>query len=204
MINVEKIKEVKENLGNASLVVASKYYTVDEIKTFLSYDIHNFGENRVDSFLEKYEALKEENITWHFIGHLQKNKASKVINKIEYLHSLDSLELARLIDKKRDTPLKCFVEVKLVNSDTKSGVEESKLEKFLDELKKFKNIEVIGLMVMTNKEDSIADKIDVFFKAIKLCEIYGLKHLSAGMSSDYLYALNSGATWVRLGKIFME
>ena len=79
---------------NVTLVAASKYVDASEIKKAYELGIANFGENRVDSFLEKFSELSDLDITWHFIGHLQRNKAKDVINKIDYLHSLDSLQIA--------------------------------------------------------------------------------------------------------------
>ena len=79
---------------NITIVAATKYVDVSEMVYLLDNGINNFGENRVEDFLRKYEALKDHSIIWHFIGHLQRNKAHKLINKIDYLHSLDSLKLA--------------------------------------------------------------------------------------------------------------
>ena len=87
------IKEFIKSIPNdVTLVGATKYGDINDLKALYDAGIFNFGENRVDSFLNKYEALKDLNIKWHFIGHLQRNKAQLVINKIDYLHSLDSLE----------------------------------------------------------------------------------------------------------------
>ena len=93
-------KDIKEFINsipkNVTLVAATKYVDVDDMEELLENGINNFGENRTDSFLRKYSLLKNNGAIWHFIGHLQRNKASDVINKIDYLHSLDSLKLADL------------------------------------------------------------------------------------------------------------
>lgn len=195
---------------NVTLVAATKYLTADEMLPFLDVGVNNFGENRVESFLEKYEALKDKDIVWHFIGHLQRNKALKIINKIDYLHSLDSLDLAKIIDKNRLTPLKTFVEVSINLEESKNGVPFYEVEAFLSELLKYKNIEVVGLMMMAIKnsdEESVKsqfrklrilrDKLEQKFKV-------KLPYLSMGMSDDYLEAIEEGATHIRLGRILLQ
>ena len=99
---VEFIKTIP---AHVTLVAATKYIDASSMRVLYDKGVTNFGENRSESFLEKYEALSSLPITWHFIGHLQRNKARKVIDKINYLHSLDSLELAQIIDKERKEPL---------------------------------------------------------------------------------------------------
>ena len=124
-------KDIKDFINtipsNITLVGATKYGDINDLKELYNAGISNFGENHVDSFLNKYEALKDLNIKWHFIGHLQRNKAELVINKIDYLHSLDSLELAKLINKYRDKPLDCFIEVSINLEDNKEDVVTEKL-----------------------------------------------------------------------------
>ena len=88
--------------SNVTLVAATKYVGPEDLLVLLESGINNFGENRTDSFLTKYYALQNKEVVWHFIGHLQRNKASDVINKIDYLHSLDSLKLADIIEKERN------------------------------------------------------------------------------------------------------
>ncbi len=198
MNNIEKIREETKDVV---LVAATKYIDCEKMRSLFNYGINNFGENRVDSFLEKKNELKDLNITWHFIGHLQKNKASKVINEIDYLHSLDSIELAKIINEKRKTPLKCFVELHLTSSITKNGVREEELDSFMDKLRQFKNINVIGFMAMSDAGFKVEETQSVFEKANHLKEKYHLSELSIGMSDDYKIALKCGATFIRLGRI---
>lgn len=199
-MNVEKIKAIQNEVGSTKIVVASKYVTSKEISILEELGIRDFGENRIDAFLEKYTALEGHEITWHFIGHLQTTRAKKVINKIDYLHSLDSLELAKIIQNRREKPLKCFVEVHGTASETKNGVAIDDLERFLNELKKYPKVNVIGLMVMSDKEQSDDEKYEVFISTKALAEKYGLKETSMGMSDDYQIALKAGTTCVRLGR----
>ena len=197
----EKVLRIIEETKNVNLVVASKYINSDEILELRKLGIKNFGENRTDAFLKKYEELKGEDIVWHFIGHLQTNKAKDVINKIDYLHSLDSLKLANIIDKTRNEKLKCFVEVHMTNSSTKSGVLKENLDSFLNELKKYEKVEVIGLMTMTEPEQTKEEKLKVFNDLGELAYKYNLKELSMGMSDDYQEAIKAHATYIRLGRI---
>ena len=197
----EKVLRIIEETNNVNLVVASKYINSDEILELRKLGIKNFGENRTDAFLKKYEELKGEDIVWHFIGHLQTNKAKDVLNKIDYLHSLDSLKLANIIDKTRNKKLKCFVEVHMTNSSTKSGVLKEDLDSFLNELKKYEKVEVIGLMTMTEPEQTKEEKLKVFNDLRELAYKYNLKELSMGMSDDYQEAIKAHATYIRLGRI---
>ena len=196
--------------NNITVVAASKYGSSEQIKFLYENGIRNFGENRVDSFLEKKSKLNDLDISWHFIGHLQKNKAKLVINEIEYLHSLDSLDLAKLIQKYRTTPLKCFVEVSINNEETKNGVKVEETEQFIENLLNFDKIEVIGLMMMAKANSDHNSLIDQFrqLKTLRDNLENNLKikipNLSMGMSDDYLEAIECGATHIRLGRILFK
>lgn len=196
--------------NNVTLVAATKYVGSKEMEILLKNGINNFGENRTEAFLEKYYELNNKDIIWHFIGHLQRNKANDVIDKIEYLHSLDSLKLAKLIDEKRNTPLKCFVEVSINLEENKNGVPYYKVKDFVKELLKFKNIKLVGFMMMAIKS-SENDSLDLQFR--KLRELRDevekeldikIPYLSMGMSDDYKEALKEGATHIRLGRILFK
>lgn len=196
--------------NNVTLVAATKYVGSKEMEILLKNGINNFGENRTEAFLEKYYELNNKDIIWHFIGHLQRNKANDVIDKIEYLHSLDSLKLAKLIDEKRNTPLKCFVEVSINLEENKNGVPYYEVKDFVKELLKFKNIKLVGFMMMAIKS-SENDSLDLQFKKLKELrdEVekeldIKIPYLSMGMSDDYKEALKEGATHIRLGRILFK
>lgn len=205
----EDIKDfIKTIPSGITLVAATKYVDADEIRKMVNVGIDHIAENRVDAFLEKYESLKDLPIHWHFIGHLQRNKAKEVINKIECLHSLDSLELAKLIDKTRKTPLDVFIEVSINLEENKNGVPYYEAKDFIKELANYPNINVVGLMMMTVKESD--DKDNQFARLYKLKEDIEkelnikLPYLSMGMSDDYLLAIKEGATHIRLGRILFK
>ena len=201
---------IKTIPSDVTIVAASKYVGADDIKILLESGIKDIGENRVDSFLSKYELLKGNDIKWHFIGHLQRNKATKVIDKIDYLESLDSLELAKIINSHRLSPLKCFVEVSINLEENKDGVPYYQAKEFIKELKQYPNIEVVGLMMMAirhSEDESLKDQ----FKKLRLLrdEIekdldIKLPYLSMGMSEDYKEAIEEGATHIRLGRILFD
>ena len=202
-MNKENIYKIKEELKDVTLVATTKYISSSDMRILFSYGINNFGENRVDVFNKKFEELKDLDITWHFIGHLQRNKAKYIINKIDYLHSLESIDLAKIIDKERVTPLDTFIEIKLVDNKNKYGVSIDSLDEFMNSIKEYKMINVIGFMVMS--DISTIDEINkIFHKAYELKEKYHLKYLSMGMSNDYRLALSNGATHVRLGRILFN
>ena len=205
------IKEFVNSLPkNVTLVAATKYVGPEDMLEMLNNGINNFGENRTDSFLVKYDYLKNKAVIWHFIGHLQRNKASDVINKIDFLHSLDSLKLAKLIDEKRTTPLKCFVEVSINLEETKNGVPFYEAKEFIKEVLKFKNIELVGLMMMAIRESSEYSLENQFAKLRLLRDEIEkelnvkLPYLSMGMSNDYKEAIKEGATHIRLGRILYK
>ena len=204
----EDIKEFLKTIPeNVTLVAATKYVGPEDMEVLLENGVNNFGENRTDSFLAKYSVLQSKDAIWHFIGHLQRNKAAEVINKIDFLHSLDSLKLAELIEQKREKPLKCFVEVSINLEETKNGVPYYDVESFIKELLNFKKIELVGLMMMAVKESN-ENSLEQQFAKLRILrdEIekefnIKLPYLSMGMSDDYKEAIKERATHIRLGRI---
>ena len=208
---MSNLKEIINSCGDATIVAATKYVDTSVMEELLANGINNFGENRVDSFLEKYEKLSSNNkIVWHFIGTLQTNKVKKMINKISYLHSLNSVKLASCIDKYRESPLNCFLEVNLTESLSKTGIIPDNIISSLAMIKEFKNVNVIGLMTMTEADMTDLEKMEVFTKLKNLKEelnklgYSNITHLSMGMSDDYHIAITCGATFVRLGRILFS
>ena len=208
---MSNLKEIIASCGDATIVAATKYVDTSVMEELLANGINNFGENRVDSFLEKYGKLASNNeIVWHFIGTLQTNKVKKMINKISYLHSLNSVKLASVIDKYREAPLNCFLEVNLTESLSKTGINPDNIISSLAMIKEFKNVNVIGLMTMTEADMTDLEKMEVFTKLKNLKEelnkfgYSNITHLSMGMSDDYHIAITCGATFVRLGRILFS
>ncbi len=210
-MELANIEEIKSTIpSHVQIVAATKYVTEEDMLKLLPYGINCFGENRVDALIRKWEKLKSYPIHWHFIGHLQRNKAVEIIDKIECLHSLDSIELARIIEKHRIDPLDCYVEVNINHEESKHGVEVQKLNSFFEQVLQFKKIRVIGLMAMSKAESSSKEKYQQF-KALaylrdRINQTFdlNLQGLSMGMSEDYQEAISAGATVIRLGRILWK
>ena len=212
MQNVQKVKDSLSNYPNVTIVAATKYVDANVAKELVHAGIKHLGENRTDAFLEKYELLKDEDVTWHFFGVLQTRKVRGVVDKIDYLHSLDSISLAGEINKRRKTPLNCFVQVNVSLDPNKSGVSEAKVLSFIKSLEKYPNIKVVGLMTIT-KLTFDEELLESYFQTMKTLqeEVQALNlpyapctELSMGMSNDYLIAVKNGATFVRLGRILFN
>ena len=207
-------KDIKEFLTtlpkDVILVGATKYGDVNDLTELYNNGVTNFGENRVDAFLNKYEALKDLDITWHFIGHLQRNKAHLVANKINYLHSLDSLDLAKSLNKFLDKPLNCYIEVSINLEENKNGVPYYEVKNFISKCLEFKNINVVGLMMMAianSDEESLHQqfrKLKELQKELEKALNINIPYLSMGMSDDYKIAISEGATHIRLGRVLFE
>lgn len=204
----ENIDQIIKECSNQVIVAATKYVTASDLLLLREKGIKDFGENRVDDFLIKYQEMKEyEDITWHFIGTLQTNKVKKMINKVDYLHSLDSLNLANYIDKYRFKELPCFIQVNLTNSQTKHGIKKEELLNFLDALKKYPKVKVVGLMTMTEESQNSEEKYATFRELKKVLESLNnqeIKYLSMGMSGDYEEAIKASSTHLRLGRILFR
>ena len=199
---IDNLKEIDPK--GATIVCASKYVDSNKIREMYNLGINNMGENRVQAFLKKYDDLKDLNIVWHFIGHLQTNKVKDVINKIEYLHSLDSIKLANEIEKYANKKIKCFIEINS-GEESKSGIDYNDALNFYNELKKYSKIEVIGFMTMAPNTtcETIIKGVFMRLKDFRDSIDSNLK-LSMGMSNDYKIALECGATHLRLGSIMWK
>ena len=210
MVNKERVIQLLEETKDLTIVAATKYVEADDIRVLASLGISHIGENRVDAFLRKFEALTNLDLTWHFIGHLQSKKVKKVINKIDYLHALDRDSLALEIQKHRKTPLKCFIEVNISNEESKYGLNVSEVYSFCEKLKTYDKIHIVGLMGMAKLTDDKQEIKKEFNKLVQLKESLNkekdlqLKYLSMGMSNDYKIAIEEGSTHVRIGSILFR
>ena len=210
--NVIKVKESLSQYPNVKLVAASKYMGIDETKELVEAGITDLGENRTDTFLEKYEALKDYNINWHFFGVVQSRKIKDNVNKITCLHSLDRLSLAIELNKKLEKPLDCFIQINISEEPNKQGIPANKLKSFVKQLAGYEKIKVVGLMCIarnTFDEDELRESFSKMKEMHEEIENMNLPYapcheLSMGMSNDYLLAIEEGATVVRLGRIFLK
>ncbi len=202
MLKSELIKELKSKYPEVNIIGVTKYTDHLGIEAFKKEGILDIGENRDDSFLKKYDLV--DGVIWHFIGSMQTKKVRKVINKIDYLHSLDRIALADEIEKRALKPVKCFVQVKTTTEETKHGLAVEEVEDFLEEMKRYKMIEVVGFMTMAVETDD-KEVLKDSFKTLQDLKIkHNLPHLSMGMSNDFELAIAYGATYVRLGRILYK
>ncbi len=183
-------------------VVASKYFSIEQMQKIYDLGARHFGENYVQNLLAKKQALKAyPDIKWHLIGHLQSNKAKLILNEIDYFHTLDSVKLAKLIQKHRNTSLNCFIQINLEQNPQKEGILVENLADFVREVKKYDKINLVGFMTIGALDD--LEKTEEIFKTLdNLKHQYGLKYTSMGMSSDYELALKYHSDFLRIGSLF--
>ena len=209
---VETARNKANRQDQVNVIAVTKYVDVATTETLVKTGIQHIGENRVDKFLEKYQALKEYDLTWHLIGSLQRRKVKDVINLVDYFHALDSVKLAQEIQKRAEYPIKCFLQVNISGEESKHGFAPDELDDVLAEIAQLDKIEIVGLMTMAPFEASQEELQDIFSKTHQLqkqLEKKQLKNmpfseLSMGMSRDFEVAIANGATYVRIGTSFFK
>ena len=200
--------------NDITLVAVSKTKPVEEIKKKYNEGFINFGENRVNELVQKFNLLPKD-INWHMIGHLQTNKVKKIIPFISLIHSVDSLKLIDKIEnesKKFDKQTNILLQVHIAKEKSKYGFNFEEVRDFfknkLDE--SYKNINIVGLMGMatfTNNKNQIRKefkKLKILYDEIKSISQKNnqkIKILSMGMSSDYKIAIEEGSNMVRIGSL---
>lgn len=209
---VETARNKANRQDQVNVIAVTKYVDVATTEALVKTGIQHIGENRVDKFLEKYQALKEYDLTWHLIGSLQRRKVKDVINLVDYFHALDSVKLAQEIQKRAEHPIKCFLQVNISGEESKHGFVPDELDDVLAEIAQLDKIEIVGLMTMAPFEASQEELQDIFSKTHQLqkqLEKKQLKNmpfseLSMGMSRDFEVAIANGATYVRIGTSFFK
>ena len=209
---VETARNKANRQDQVNVIAVTKYVDVATTEALVKTGIQHIGENRVDKFLEKYQALKEYDLTWHLIGSLQRRKVKDVINLVDYFHALDSVKLAQEIQKRAEHPIKCFLQVNISGEESKHGFAPDELDDVLAEIAQLDKIEIVGLMTMAPFEASQEEVQDIFSKTHQLqkqLEKKQLKNmpfseLSMGMSRDFEVAVANGATYVRIGTSFFK
>ncbi len=205
-----RIEKARARAGleqKVTLVAVSKTVESGRIREAYEAGARAFGENRVQEMLQK-QPLLPENIEWHLIGRLQKNKIKYIINKTVLVHSVCDFSQAAEIDrlsKKQGIVTKCLIQVNIGREESKAGVDKDELFSFIRRLSEFQNIRIEGLMAIpppgTEAEDS-----RVYFREMRRLyenlpeqENVARKWLSMGMSQDYEAAVEEGANMVRVG-----
>lgn len=212
--NIERIKKNLANYPKAKLLVVTKNRSIEEVDELLNNNIYAIGENRIQEAEDKFSKL-EKPIKKHLIGHLQKNKIKKAIELFDLIESVDSIELAKAINKecaKRNKIIPVFLQMNISNDQNKHGFS---TDNFIDTCKiivQLKNIEVQGLMTIPKIEnDDLKTRkhfynMRLLFKNIVQENIFKntFSEISMGMSDDYQIALEEGATIVRLGTVVFK
>lgn len=215
---IHKIHQLAENcsrnMEEITPICVSKTVDANTIRILYEAGQRHFAENRPKPFQEKYAKLHEScpDIIWHYIGHLQRRPVKDIINHIEYLHSLDRLSLAKEVQKRRQHPLNCFLQVNVSGETSKSGFKPEDLTQVIEEIKPLDKINIIGLMTMAPKEASSSDILHYFKTLQTLQEKISKKNipnmpcheLSMGMSQDYPLAIEAGSTYLRIGSAFFK
>jgi len=205
MDHVAKFKTTLNNIHQrsktANLVVVTKGQTLDTIKPIINLGHHHFGENRVREAILKWETILKNNsdISLHLIGKLQSNKAKEAIRIFKFIHSLDSLDLAKKLrteELRQNKKLRYFIQINIGNETQKSGVSIENLDELVNQSLKELNLNILGFMCIP----PINSDVRFFFKKMKnLALKYKFNELSMGMSNDYIVAIEEGATCVRVG-----
>tara|TARA_Y100001935_G_C17184648_1_gene446923 strand:+ start:250 stop:888 length:639 start_codon:yes stop_codon:yes gene_type:complete len=209
-MQIEKNLSILKNSipDNVDIVAVSKTKPINDLKKAYHAGQRIFGENKVQEMVSKFEQLPKD-ILWHMVGHLQTNKVKYIASFVNTIHSLDSHKLLKEIQKqafKHNREIKCLIQIRIANEETKFGIEPSELEEFLNFSKTLPNIKILGLMGMASFTE---DKNQIRNEFRSLSNLYNsydnLRVLSMGMSGDYQIGIEEGSTMVRIGsKIFGE
>ena len=206
---IETAKACGRNPDDITLIAVSKTKPLSCIEDLITIDVKDFGENKVQELCDKYENVSKP-VNFHLIGHLQTNKVKYVVDKTCLIHSLDSIKLAKEIQKeavKKQVVVNVLIEVNVAEEDSKFGLKVDDVIQFVEEIANYPNIHVNGLMTIApfveNPEDNRVHfrrlkqlSLDIISKNIDNID---MNVLSMGMTNDYKVAIEEGATMVRVG-----
>ena len=209
----ENMKEACRRSGRAesdvTLIAVSKTKPLPMLEEVYSLGIRDFGENKVQELVDKAEQLPDD-IRWHMIGHLQRNKVKYIVDKVYMIHSVDSLRLAEEISKeavKRGITVNILIEVNVAGEESKFGVTPEDTPGLVQEISHLPGILVRGLMTIAPFVENAEDN-RIFFSALKKLYVditnknidnVRMDYISMGMTGDYEVAIEEGATFVRVG-----
>ena len=209
--NIRKFENIIQN-ASCTLIAVSKTKPVEDIREAYEAGLRDFGENKVQEMTEKWEQLPQD-IRWHMIGHLQRNKVKYIAPFVHLIHSIDSWRLLKEVNKqgaKAERTIPCLLQMHIAREETKFGLSQEELLEVLDspELAEMKNIQIRGLMGMATNTDNM-ERVREEFRYLrelfeKIRKDYNLhnvamQELSMGMSSDYSIALEEGSSMIRVG-----
>lgn len=208
--SIEQARQNSCEKQEVTLVAVTKTIDVGPMKEVLKEGVACFGENKVQEILSKYEKFTDT-VKWHLIGTLQSNKVKYIIDKVEMIHSLDRISLAKEIDRRAKeigVVMKCLIQVNISQEESKHGLDKAEALKFIEEVaQNFSHIQVLGLMGMAPFVED-AEEARPYFRQLKgLFEeaknlnlgTGQMKYLSMGMTNDYTVAIEEGSNMVRVG-----
>ncbi len=211
--NIDNAKQGANRLDDVKLLAVSKAQTAEKLREAYNAGQTAFGENYVQEAIGKQALLEDCNIEWHFIGPIQSNKTQLIAEHFSWVHSVDRLKIARRLSSARSDqlpPLNICIQINSSNEDSKSGVQMPALIDLAKEVTQLPHLKLRGLMAIPAPTQDIALQHQQF-KVVKeafnqlLAAGFDLDTLSIGMSSDYIAAIEEGATIVRIGSaIFGE
>lgn len=216
----ENLKNIEERICNAckragrerkevTLIAVSKTKPISMLQDVYACNIRHFGENKVQELTEKYPQMPQD-VNWHLIGHLQRNKIKYIVDKVKMIHSVDSLRLAEAIHKealKKGVVVDVLLEVNIAEEESKFGFKEKELLEVIEELSQLSGIRVKGLMTIAPYVENPEENRAVFAQLRKLSVDIANKNidnisvniLSMGMTGDFEVAIEEGATMIRVG-----
>jgi len=203
-------KKTGRNPKDITLLAVSKTVESDRAKEAVEAGIKNLGENKVQELVKKYEELKNINVKWHMIGHLQKNKVKYIIDKNILIHSVESLSLAEEINKRAknsNLTADVLIELNIGEEESKFGINEENVYDFIRSMEQFENIRVLGLMTVApfceNPEDVrwVFKTMKNIYSKISIMNLRNteMKYLSMGMTNDFEIAIEEGSNIIRIG-----
>lgn len=216
----ENYEKVVENVKNAcarsgrnfddvTIIAVSKTKPLSDVEELLAHGVTEFGENKVQEMVDKYEHVSKP-VHWHLIGHLQTNKVKYIVDKACMIHSVDSVHLAKEIEKeaaKKNLVVKVLLEVNIAHEESKFGINETEVYDLIDAIKDMPHIHVMGLMTIAPFAENPEDNRIYFRKMYQLSldikskciDNIDMNVLSMGMTNDYEIAVEEGATMIRVG-----
>ena len=206
---LEACERANRNRDEVKLIAVSKTKPVSMLQEIYNEGIRFFGENKVQELTEKTEQLPED-IQWHMIGHLQRNKVKYIVDKVSMIHSVDSLRLAETIEQeaaKKNVVVNVLLEVNVAEEDTKFGLKVEEVIPLIEQIASFSHIKICGLMTIAPYVDDPEKNRDIFARLKQLSvdinqkniDNVSVRELSMGMTNDYEVAIEEGATMVRVG-----
>lgn len=200
--------KANRSVDDVKIIGVTKTIDIKRINILKELGIKTFGENKAQELLEKYDNIKD--VSWHFIGNLQTNKVKYIIDKVDLIHSVNSLKLLSEINKRasyinKNMPI--LLEINIANEKSKTGLLAQDLPYIIDEIENFKNITLNGLMCVAPFVENPQQNTQYFRKMRKLFidisyknkDNINMKYLSMGMTNDYHIAIEEGANMIRIG-----